>query len=177
MTVLLIAEHDNAHVKDATHKALTAAAKLGGDIHVLVAGNKADAAAAEAAKLSGVKKVLHCEAPYFERPLAEPMAALDRRASRALRTYRRAGHHQRQELHAARCRPARRDADLRHFRSRLARYFRAPRLCRQCRADGAVGRCQEGHHRAHRRLPGNRRWRLGRDRDSIATRRSRPLCL
>ena len=76
MTVLLIAEHDNAHVKDATHKALTAAAKLGGDIHVLVAGNKADGAAAEAAKLSGVKKVLHCEAPSFERPLAEPMAAL-----------------------------------------------------------------------------------------------------
>ena len=76
MTVLLIAEHDNAHVKDATHKALTAATKLGGDVHVLVAGNKADGAAAEAAKLSGVKKVLHCEAPYFERPLAEPMAAL-----------------------------------------------------------------------------------------------------
>ena len=76
MTVLLIAEHDNAHVKDATHQALTAAAKLGGDIHVLVAGNKADGAAAEAAKLSGVKKVLHCEAPYLDRPLAEPMAAL-----------------------------------------------------------------------------------------------------
>jgi electron transfer flavoprotein alpha subunit len=76
MTVLLIAEHDNAHLKDATHKALTAAAKLGSDVHVLVAGNKADGAAAQAAKLDGVKKVLHCEAPYFERPLAEPMAAL-----------------------------------------------------------------------------------------------------
>jgi len=76
MTVLLIAEHDNAHLKDATHKALSAAAKLGSDIHVLVAGNKADSAAAQAAKLDGVKKVLHVEAPYFERPLAEPMAAL-----------------------------------------------------------------------------------------------------
>lgn len=76
MAILLIAEHDNAHVKDATHKALTAAAKIGADIHVLVAGNNADGAAAEAAKLSGVKKVLHCEAPYLDRPLAEPMAAL-----------------------------------------------------------------------------------------------------
>ena len=76
MTVLLIAEHDNARLKDATHKALTAAAKMGGDIHVLVAGNKADGAAAHAAKLSGVKKVLHVESPSLERPLAEPMAAV-----------------------------------------------------------------------------------------------------
>jgi electron transfer flavoprotein alpha subunit len=76
MAVLLIAEHDNAHLKDATHKALTAAAKLGGDVHVLVAGNKADAAAAQAAKLDGVKKVLHVDAAQYERPLAEPMAAL-----------------------------------------------------------------------------------------------------
>lgn len=76
MAVLLIAEHDNAHLKDATHKALTAAAKLGGDVHVLVAGNNADAAAAQAAKLQGVAKVLHVDAPQYERPLAEPMAAL-----------------------------------------------------------------------------------------------------
>lgn len=76
MAVLLIAEHDNAHLKDATHKALTAAAQLGGDVHVLVAGNNADAAAAQAAKLAGVAKVLHVDAPQYERPLAEPMAAL-----------------------------------------------------------------------------------------------------
>jgi electron transfer flavoprotein alpha subunit len=76
MAVLLIAEHDNAHLKDATHKALSAAQKLGGDIHVLVAGSKADAAAAHAAKLNGVAKVLHVDAPQYERPLAEPMAAL-----------------------------------------------------------------------------------------------------
>ncbi len=76
MAVLLIAEHDNAHLKDATHKALTAAAKIGSDIHVLVAGNKAEGAAAHAAKLSGVKKVLHVESPSLERPLAEPMAAV-----------------------------------------------------------------------------------------------------
>ena len=76
MTVLLIAEHDNAHLKDSTSKALTAARKLGGDIHVLIAGNNAAGAAQAAAKLEGVAKVLHAEAPFFERPLAEPMAAL-----------------------------------------------------------------------------------------------------
>ncbi len=75
MAVLLIAEHDNASLKDATHKALTAALQMGGDVHVLVAGHKAGAAAAAAAKLSGVKKVLHVESPTLERPLAEPMAA------------------------------------------------------------------------------------------------------
>ena len=76
MAVLLIAEHDNTAVKDATHKALTAAAQMGGDVHVLVAGNNAGAAAAQAAKLDGVKKVLHVDSATFERPLAEPMAAL-----------------------------------------------------------------------------------------------------
>ena len=75
MAVLLVAEHDNAGLKDATHKALTAAAQMGGDVHVLVAGHKADGAAKQAAKLAGVKKVLHIEAPELERPLAEPMAA------------------------------------------------------------------------------------------------------
>ncbi|WP_421693142.1 electron transfer flavoprotein subunit alpha/FixB family protein [Aestuariivirga sp.] len=76
MAVLLIAEHDNATLKDATHKALTAAAQMGGDVHVLVAGNNAAGAAAQAAKLDGVKKVLHVESTSLERPLAEPMAAL-----------------------------------------------------------------------------------------------------
>jgi electron transfer flavoprotein alpha subunit len=75
MAVLLIAEHDNASLKDATHKALSAAAKMGSDVHVLVAGNKADGAAKAAAKLAGVKKVLHIETPDLERPLAEAMAA------------------------------------------------------------------------------------------------------
>jgi electron transfer flavoprotein alpha subunit len=75
MAVLLIAEHDNKSLKDSTHKALTAASQMGGDVHVLVAGNKADGAAAQAAKLQGVKKVLHVESAALERPLAEPMAA------------------------------------------------------------------------------------------------------
>jgi electron transfer flavoprotein alpha subunit len=75
MAVLLIAEHDNASLKDATHKALTAAASIGSDVHVLVAGHNAGGAAAQAAKLVGVKKVLHAEATCLDRPLAEPMAA------------------------------------------------------------------------------------------------------
>ena len=76
MAVLLIAEHDNASLKDATHKALTAASQMGGDVHVLIAGHKADGAAKAAAKLAGVKKVLHAESASLERPLAEPMAAM-----------------------------------------------------------------------------------------------------
>jgi electron transfer flavoprotein alpha subunit len=76
MAVLLIAEHDNQGLRDATGKALTAARQLGSEVHVLVAGKNAQGAAAEAAKLEGVKKVLLCEADLFERPLAEPMAAL-----------------------------------------------------------------------------------------------------
>jgi electron transfer flavoprotein alpha subunit len=76
MAVLLIAEHDNQGLRDATAKALTAALQLGSDVHVLVAGKNAQGAGAEAAKLEGVKKVLLCEADCFERPLAEPLAAL-----------------------------------------------------------------------------------------------------
>ena len=75
MTVLLVADHDNKTLKDATHKALTAALQLGGDIHVMVAGYKAEAVAKAAAKLAGVTKVVHIEAAELEHQLAEPMAA------------------------------------------------------------------------------------------------------
>jgi electron transfer flavoprotein alpha subunit len=76
MATLLIAEHDNTELKDTTHKALTAATEMGGDVHVLVAGNGAGAVAETAAKLSGVAKVLHCDDAKFERLLAEHMSAL-----------------------------------------------------------------------------------------------------
>ncbi|WP_210485356.1 electron transfer flavoprotein subunit alpha/FixB family protein [Microvirga antarctica] len=76
MTTLLIAEHDNAHLKDATHKALSAAAALGGPVHVLVAGANAQAAADAASKLAGVEKVLLADGPSYEHQLAEPLAAL-----------------------------------------------------------------------------------------------------
>ncbi len=76
MAILLLAEHDNASLSDQTAKALSAAAQIGGDIHVLVAGKGAQAAADEAAKLDGVSKVLLAEADEFEVNLAEPTAAL-----------------------------------------------------------------------------------------------------
>src|SRR5258708_39926492 len=76
MTTLLMAEHDNASIKDATNKALTAAAALGGDVHVLVAGENAKAAADAAAKLAGVKKVLLADGAAYAHDLAEPLAAL-----------------------------------------------------------------------------------------------------
>jgi len=76
MTVLLIAEHDNKTLKDATNKALTAAKALGGDVHVLVAGKGCRAVAEAAAKLDGVKKVLIADNAAYEHMLAEPLAAL-----------------------------------------------------------------------------------------------------
>jgi electron transfer flavoprotein alpha subunit len=76
MTTLLIAEHDNAHLKDATHKALSAASALGAPVHVLVAGSNARTAAEAASKLDGVEKVLLADAPAYEHQLAEPTAAL-----------------------------------------------------------------------------------------------------
>ena len=76
MTVLLIAEHDNKTLKDATNKALTAAKALGGDVHVLVAGKGCRAVADAAGKLDGVKKVLLADNAAYEHMLAEPLAAL-----------------------------------------------------------------------------------------------------
>ena len=76
MTILLIAEHDNATLSDQTAKAMSAASALGGDVHVLVAGHNAKAAADEAAKLDGAAKVLLAADASLEQQLAEPMAAL-----------------------------------------------------------------------------------------------------
>jgi electron transfer flavoprotein alpha subunit len=73
--ILILAEHDNASVKSATLHAVAAAAKLGGDVHVLVAGHEAGGAAAEAAKIAGVAKVLHADAPHLAKPTAENLAA------------------------------------------------------------------------------------------------------
>ncbi|MGJ7043023.1 electron transfer flavoprotein alpha subunit [Shinella sp. BE166] len=76
MAILLLADHDNAHLSDQTAKALTAASKIGSDVHVLVAGAGAKAAAEQAAKLSGVTKVLVAEDQTLANNLAEPLAAL-----------------------------------------------------------------------------------------------------
>ena len=76
MTTLVLAEHDNQALNDATYKAVTAAAEIGGDVHVLVAGKGCAGVADEAAKISGVAKVLLAEGDELEMALAEPMAAL-----------------------------------------------------------------------------------------------------
>ena len=76
MAILLVADHDNATLSDQTNKALTAASQIGGDVHVLVAGKGAKAAADAAAKLSGVSKVLLADGDDYAHSLAEPLAAL-----------------------------------------------------------------------------------------------------
>ena len=75
MTVLVIAEHDNASIKGATLNTVTAAAACGGDVHVLVAGHNAGAAAQAAAQIAGVAKVIHADAAGLEHGLAENVAA------------------------------------------------------------------------------------------------------
>jgi electron transfer flavoprotein alpha subunit len=76
MTTLLLAEHDNKTLKDATPKALTAAKALGQPVHVLVAGKNCRPVAEAAAKLDGVSKVLLADGAGYEHMLAEPVAAL-----------------------------------------------------------------------------------------------------
>ena len=75
MSILVIAEHDNASIKPATLNTVTAAVQCGGDVHVLVAGKGAEAAAQAAAKIVGVVKVIHVDGDQFAHGLAENMAA------------------------------------------------------------------------------------------------------
>ncbi|HIC7211467.1 electron transfer flavoprotein subunit alpha/FixB family protein [Burkholderia stabilis] len=75
MTILVIAEHDNASIKAATLNAVAAAQKIGGEVHVLVAGHGAQAAADAAAKIAGVAKVLLADAPQLADGLAENVEA------------------------------------------------------------------------------------------------------
>ncbi len=76
MAILVIAEHDNAGLKAATLSTVSAAAKLGGDNQVLVAGSGCEGACSAAAKLAGVAKVLCCEAAHYAEQGAENLAAL-----------------------------------------------------------------------------------------------------
>ena len=75
MAALVIAEHDNATVKAATLNTVTAGLACGGDVHVLVAGANAAAAAQAASQIAGVAKVLHADAPGLDHGLAENLAA------------------------------------------------------------------------------------------------------
>lgn len=76
MAILVVAEHDNSNLADATGKTVTAAAKMGGDIDILVAGSDAGSVADAATKIAGVRKVLHADDPAYAKSLAEPLAAL-----------------------------------------------------------------------------------------------------
>lgn len=75
MTTLVIAEHDNASLKGATFNTVAAALKIGGEVHVLVAGHEAAAAAQAATQIAGVTQVLHAAAPAFAHALSEVVAA------------------------------------------------------------------------------------------------------
>ncbi len=75
MTALVIAEHDNATIKAATLNTVMAGAAAGGEVHVLVAGHNAAVAAAAAAQIAGVAKVLHADAAALADGLAENLAA------------------------------------------------------------------------------------------------------
>ncbi len=76
MAVLVVADVHGNSIDDSTHKTVTAALAIDGDVDVLVAGAGAEDAAAAAAKITGVRKVLHADAPHYEHRLAEPMADL-----------------------------------------------------------------------------------------------------
>ena len=75
MTILVIAEHDNTHLKPATLNTITAASQLGGEVHVLVAGANASAVATAAAQVAGVAKVLHVDADTLAHGVAENVSA------------------------------------------------------------------------------------------------------
>src|SRR5438128_813778 len=76
MTILVIAEHDGSALKSATLNTVAAAQKIGGDIHVLVAGHNAAGAVKAASQVAGVAKALHADAPEFAAPTAENVTAL-----------------------------------------------------------------------------------------------------
>ncbi len=154
MTTLVLAEHDNKSLNEATAKTVAAASKLGGDVHVLVAGKGAAGVAEQAAKLAGVSKVLLAESDALEHGLAEPSAALI--VSLA-------------DGYDALLAPA--TTSGKNVMPRVAalldvmqvsdvvggarpRHVPPPDLCRQCRPDGEVERRQEGPHHPHRLFPG-----------------------
>ena len=74
MVALVIAEHDNASLKGSTHHTVTAATQCGGEVHILIAGSNCGAAAAEAAQIAGVTKVIVADAAHHADGLAENVA-------------------------------------------------------------------------------------------------------
>ena len=125
MSVLVIAEHDNASIKGATLNTVTAAAACGGDVHVLVAGENAGAAAQAAAQIAGVAKVIHADGASLKNGLAENVAA-QVLAIAGNQPHPVPGHGRRQERGPARGRQARRRPDQRHHQVVSADTFERP---------------------------------------------------
>ena len=116
MTTLVIAEHDNKVLKDATAKTVTAASQLGAGVHILVAGENCGAVADAAAKLAGVEKVLLADDALYAKMVAETMEALILSLAGKYDAHPRAGDDQRKELPAARGRETGCAADFRNHR-------------------------------------------------------------
>ena len=166
MAVLVVADHDNASLKDNTHKTVTAAKALSGDVDVLVAGQGVDAVAAEAAKIEGVRKVLVAESDALGKQIAEALAATvlalmpnyDAVLVPATSVGKNFAPRVAAKLDVA---PISEIIEV-----VVARHLRAADLCRQRAGDGPVVRRQEGDHRAADRVQGGRRGRLGADREA-----------
>jgi electron transfer flavoprotein alpha subunit len=126
MTILVIAEHDHQSLKAATLNTVAAAQKIGGDIHLLVAGTNCTAAAQQAATLDGVSQGQGRRRRPLPGPDRREPDRPGRRPGRRLQPHPRPGHHLRQEPAAARRRLARRRPDLRHRRRRIPDTFVRP---------------------------------------------------
>ena len=150
MSVLVLAEHDNAELKRPSLNAVTAAQALGGEVHLLVAGSGAGPVAEAAAQVPGVAKVLHADDAAYEHGIAENLAPLMVVGlADELQPSDRIGHDLRQERHAARRRSARRGPGLRDHRNRFRERLRAPDLCGQRARDRGEHRRTQGGDRAH----------------------------
>ena len=160
MSVLVLAEHDNAELKRPSLNAVTAAQALGGEVHLLVAGSGAGPVAEAAARVPGVAKVLHADDAAYEHGIAENLAplvvGLAESYSHLIASATTFG----KERHAARRRSARRGPGLRDHRNRFRERLRAPDLCRQRARDRGEHRRTQSGDRSHncvRRCPGRGR--------------------
>ena len=164
MAALVIAEHDNKALSDATAKTVTAAAAISTPVHVLVAGENCGAVAEAAAKIAGVEKVLLADDALYAHMVAETMETLILSVADKYDAILAPATTNGKNYPAARRRQAGRAADFRNPQSGQRRYLRAADLCRQRHPDRAGRRRQESHHRAHHRLQGGGRRRQRGDR-------------
>ena len=151
MAILVVAEHDNTNLSDATNKTVTAALKIGGDVDVLIAGENAGDVAVKAAKIDGVRAVLHADGPTLAKQLAEAMQALivplmgDYDAVLAPATTNG-------KNFLPRVAAALDVMQISEIVSRSPGHVCAAHLCGQCHANGQIHRQDQSHHRAPHRL-------------------------